>query len=160
MKKPLFALFVMAIVIGCTQPQAPQFKHVWQKINKPEEARHILAKVNTNTLTEGGKAEYDLLKTIVAYQTNKEQVNDSLISASIDYYNQHGGEWLRGRAYFYRGVVRMFRMGQILIDEAFQFFVVVPFRDGFCHFKVSHSINNIAHTEHSYNSAIKICATA
>ena len=75
MKKPLFALFVMAIVIGCTQPQAPQFKHVWQKINKPEEARHILAKVNTNTLTEGGKAEYDLLKTIVAYQTNKEQVN-------------------------------------------------------------------------------------
>ena len=114
MKKPLFALFVMAIVIGCTQPQAPQFKHVWQKINKPEEARHILAKVNTNTLTEGGKAEYDLLKTIVAYQTNKEQVNDSLISASIDYYNQHGGEWLRGRAYFYRGVVRMFRMGNII----------------------------------------------
>ena len=76
MKKPFIVLFVMAIVIGCTQPQAPQFKHVWKKINNPEEARHILAKVNTNDLTEGGKAEYDLLKTIVAYKTNKELVND------------------------------------------------------------------------------------
>ena len=104
----------MAIVIGCTERHPPQFGQVWKKINKPEEARAILAKVNTSSLTESGQAEYGLLKTIVAYKTHRKLENDSLISASIAYYNRYGDDWLRSRAYLYRGIVRMYRFGNII----------------------------------------------
>lgn len=57
MKKLFILLAVMAIVMGCTEPQAPQFREVWEKINRPNEARSILAKVNTSSLTESRKAE-------------------------------------------------------------------------------------------------------
>ena len=57
MKKLFIVLAVMAIVIGCTEQHPPQFGQVWKKINKPEEARVILAKVNTHYLTESGKAD-------------------------------------------------------------------------------------------------------
>ena len=95
MKKLFIILAIMVLAMGCSEPQAPQFRQVWQKINRPEEARAMLAKVNTSSLTEGGMAEYGLLKTIVAYKTHRQLENDSLISASIDYYNLHGGDWLR-----------------------------------------------------------------
>ena len=77
MKKLFILLAVMALVMGCTEPQAPQFRQVWKKINRPEEARAILAKVNTSFLTESGEAEYGLLKTIVAYKTNRKIENES-----------------------------------------------------------------------------------
>ncbi len=114
MKKLLIILAVIAIVIGCVERHPPQFVQVWKKINKPEEARAILAKVNTNTLTESGQAEYGLLKTIVTYKTHRKLENDSLISASIDYYNHYGDDWLRSRAYLYRGIIRMYRFGNII----------------------------------------------
>ena len=114
MKKLFIILAVMAIIIGCAEQHPPQFVQVWKKINKPEEARVILAKVNTNALTESGKAEYGLLKTIVAYKMHRKLENDSLISASIDYYNRYGDDWLRSRAYLYRGIVRMYRFGNII----------------------------------------------
>ena len=114
MKKLFIILAIMALAMGCSEPQAPQFRQVWQKINRPEEARAMLAKVNTSSLTEGGMAEYGLLKTIVAYKTHRQLENDSLISASIDYYNLHGGDWLRSRAYLYRGIIRMYRFGNII----------------------------------------------
>ena len=114
MRKLFIILALVAFVMGCTEPQAPQFRQVWKKINRPEEARAILAKVNTGSLTESGEAEYGLLKTIVTYKTNRKLENDSLISASIAYYDQHGGDWLRSRAYLYRGVIRMYRFGNII----------------------------------------------
>ena len=115
MKKPLIVLAVIALLIGCTKWQNPQFIPVWKTIEaKPEVARVILSKINKDALTESGIAEYGLLKTIVDYKTHVAIDNDSLISASITYYNQHGSKWYRGRAYFYRGVVRMYRFGNIV----------------------------------------------
>ena len=114
MKKLFIILAVIALVMGCSEQHPPQFRHIWKKINRPDEARPILAKVNTSTLTESGQAEYGLLKTIVAYNSNQKMENDSLISASIAYYNQHGGDWLRSRAYLYRGAIRMYRLGNII----------------------------------------------
>ena len=102
MKKLFIILTAMVIVIGCAERHPPQFGQVWKKINKPEEARAILAKVNTSFLTESGQAEYGLLKTIVTYKTHRKLENDSLISASIAYYNRYGDDWLRSRAYLYR----------------------------------------------------------
>ena len=104
----------MLVVTGCTGWQNPLIKQAWQEIDdKPEAARTILAKVHYNSLSESDKAEYGLLSAIVDYETSRKPENDSLISASITYYNQHGDNWHRGRAYFYRGAVRMFKFGNI-----------------------------------------------
>ena len=110
MKKLFNILAIMAIVIGCTERQHPLLRQAWGLIdNSPDSAKVILAKVCTNSLTEKGKAEYGLLKTIVDYKTFGTIKNDSLISASIAYYDRHGDEWHRGRAYLYRGALRLYR---------------------------------------------------
>lgn len=114
MKKLFIILAVIALVVGCTEPQAPQFRQIWKKVNRPEEARALLAKVNISSLTESSEAEYGLLKTIVDYKLHRKLENDSLISASLAYYDRHGGDWLRSRAYLYRGVIRMYRFGNII----------------------------------------------
>ena len=111
MKKLLIILTITAIVIGCTE-QHPLLRRAWNLMEeKPESAKVVLAKVRMNSLTEGEKAEYGLLRTIAAYKTSEKIEDDSLITASIAYYNQHGDDWHRGRAYYYRGTVRMSRFG-------------------------------------------------
>ena len=111
MKKLLIILTITAIVIGCTE-QHPLLRRAWNLMEeKPESAKVVLAKVRINSLTEGEKAEYGLLRTIAAYKTSEKIEDDSLITASIAYYNQHGDDWHRGRAYYYRGTVRMSKFG-------------------------------------------------
>ena len=114
MKKLFILLIIMTAIIGCSEPPTPQFKQVWKKIHRPKEAKALLDKVNTDFLTESGMAEYEVLKTIVAYKSNRKLENDSLISASITYYDQHGGDWLRSHAYLYRGAIRLYRFGNII----------------------------------------------
>ena len=100
----------MAIVIGCTEQQTPLLKQARELIeDSPDSARVILEKIRENALTKSELAEYGLLKTIVDYETFGTIKNDSLISASIAYYDRHGDEWHRGRAYLYRGALRMYR---------------------------------------------------
>jgi tetratricopeptide (TPR) repeat protein/preprotein translocase subunit SecG len=112
MKKLFIILAVMAVVLGCTEWQKPQIRQAWGLIEEnPESAKVVLAKVRMNSLTEGEKAEYGLLRTIAAYKTSEKIEDDSLITASIAYYNQHGDDWHRGRAYYYRGTVRMSKFG-------------------------------------------------
>ena len=111
MKKLLIILTITAIVIGCTE-QHPLLRRAWNLMEeKPESAKVVLAKVRMNSLTEGEKAEYGLLRTIAAYKTSEKIEDDSLITASIAYYNQHGDDWHRGRAYYYRGTIRMSKFG-------------------------------------------------
>ena len=111
MKKLFIIQAVIAIVIGCTE-QHPLLRRARNLMEeKPESAKVVLAKVRMNSLTEGEKAEYGLLRTIAAYKTSERIEDDSLITASIAYYNQHGDDWHRGRAYYYRGTVRMSEFG-------------------------------------------------
>ena len=111
MKKLFIILAVMAIAISCAE-QHPLLKRAWNLMEEnPESAKVVLAKVHMNSLTEGEKAEYGLLRTIAAYKTSERIEDDSLITASIAYYNQHGDDWHRGRAYYYRGTVRMSKFG-------------------------------------------------
>ena len=110
MKKLFNILAIMAVVIGCTERQHPLLRQAWELIeDRPDSARVILEKVRENALTKSGQAEYGLLKTLVDYKTFGTIKNDSLISASIAYYDRHGDEWHRGRAYLYRGALRMYR---------------------------------------------------
>ena len=120
MKRLFIILAVMAVVFGCTEQQHPLLRQVWGLIKvNPESAKVVLAKVHTNSLTERDKAEYGLLKTILISKTHGIYMvygmidNDSLISASIAYYNQHGDEWHRGHAYYYRGAIRMSKLGNM-----------------------------------------------
>ena len=114
MKKLFNILAIMAIVIGCTERQHPLLRQAWGLIdNSPDSARVILEKVRMDALTKSGQAEYGLLKTIVDYKTFGTIKNDSLISASIAYYDRHGDEWHRGRAYLYRGALKMYRAHDI-----------------------------------------------
>lgn len=92
----------------------PLFRQAWELIeDRPDSARVILEKVRVDALTKSGQAEYGLLKTIVDYKTLGTIKNDSLISASIAYYDRHGDEWRRGRAYLYRGALKMYRANDI-----------------------------------------------
>ena len=114
MKRLLIILAVMAFVFGCTEPQSPLFRKAWELVeDRPDSARVILEKVRMDALTKSGQAEYGLLKTIVDYKTLGTIKNDSLISASIAYYDRHGDEWRRGRAYLYRGALKMYRAHDI-----------------------------------------------
>ena len=114
MKKLFIILAVMAFVFGCTEPQSPLFRKAWELVeDRPDSARVILEKVRMDALTKSGQAEYGLLKTIVDYKTLGTIKNDSLISASIAYYDRHGDEWRRGRAYLYRGALKMYRAHDI-----------------------------------------------
>ena len=108
MKKLLIILEITVIVIGCTE-QHPLLRRAWNLMEeKPESAKFVLAKIYTNSLTESDMADYGLLKTRATYKTHGLYKtygmveNDSLITASIVYYNQHGDDWHRGRAYYYR----------------------------------------------------------
>ena len=115
MKKLFIILAVVALVMGCNEPQASLFMQAWKEIeeDRPRAAKEILSKVRPQYLSESSKVEYELLKTIVAFNTFGWIENDSIISASIAYYNKHGDDWHRGRAYYYRGVVRMHRFGNV-----------------------------------------------
>ena len=71
-----------------TEWQNPQIRQAWGLIEEnPESAKNVLVKVRTESLTERDKADYGLLKTIVDLSTPGILKNDSLISASIAYYN-------------------------------------------------------------------------
>jgi len=129
MKKLFIILAVMAIIIGCAEQQHPLIRQAWELIEeKPESAKVVLAKVYTNSLTESDMADYGLLKTIATYKTHGMYKtygmveNDSLVTVSIVYYNQHGDDWHRGRAYYYRGAIRMFKFG--IIPDAVKDFKV------------------------------------
>jgi len=114
MKKLFIILAVIALMMGCTEPQSPLFRQACELIeDRPDSAKAILEKVNETTLTKSGQAEYGLLKTIVDYKTLGTIKNDSLISTSIAYYDRYGDDWHRGRAHLYRGALRMFRTHDI-----------------------------------------------
>ena len=120
MKKLFIILAVISIMFGCTERQHPLIRQAWEMIEeKPESVKAILAKIYTNSLTESDMADYGLLKTMATYKTHGMYKtygmveNDSLITVSIVYYNQHGDDWHRGRAYYYRGAIRMSKLGNI-----------------------------------------------
>ena len=112
--KKIVLFILMAVLIGCTKQQNPFLRQAKDLIDiKPDSAKAILAQVNLDSLLESGKIEYELLKTMAEYKTHSNFENDSIISDCVSYYNHHGDDWHRGRAYYYRGAIRMFRFGNL-----------------------------------------------
>jgi len=112
MKKIGYLVIMLVIALaGCTERQNPLLKQAKDLIDvRPDSAMTILTQVNPRSLSESQKAEYGLIVTMADYKTHKSFENDSLISACLAYFDRHDDDWHRGRAYYYRGAIRMFRL--------------------------------------------------
>jgi len=109
MKKILIALVGMVALVACGgSPSAGLLRQAFDVVeSRPDSALVILGKMDVASLTEEERAEYGLLMTMVDIKTRHEQIkNDSIIAASVMYYDQHGDKWHKAMAYHYRGVVK------------------------------------------------------
>ena len=109
MKKIIINITLVFLLTACGRNEiSGTLSQAWKVIEQqPDSARVLLAKMDTPSLTEKEQAEYGLLMTMVDIKTRHEQItNDSIISASVRYYDQHGDKWHKAMAYHYRGVVK------------------------------------------------------
>ena len=109
MKKNTILIILCTLLLACGKNGTPdRFSQAWEMIeHRPDSVRVLLADMDVPSLTEGERAEYGLLMTMVDIKTRHEQIkSDSLISASIRYYDLYGDKWHKAMAYHYRGVVK------------------------------------------------------
>lgn len=108
MKKILIALAGMIALVACGgSPSAELLRQAFDVVeSRPDSALVILGEMDVASLTEEERVEYGLLMTMVDIKTRHEQIkNDSMIAASVRYYDQHGDKWHQAMAYHYRGMV-------------------------------------------------------
>ena len=120
MKKILIALAgIMALVACGGSPSAELLRQAFDVVeSRPDSALVILGKMDVASLTEEERAEYGLLMTMAEYKTHHGiYTNDTMISASVKYYDQHGDKWHKASAYYYRGGVMY---AKEMIPEAIQ----------------------------------------
>ena len=120
MKKILIALAGMMALVACGgSPSAELLRQAFDVVeSRPDSALVILGKMDVASLTEEERAEYGLLMTMVDIKTRHDQIkNDSMIAATVKYYDQHGDKWHKASAYYYRGGVMY---AKEMIPEAIQ----------------------------------------
>ena len=109
MKKNTILIILCTLLLACGKNGTPdRFSQAWEMIEQhPDSVRVLLADMDMPSLTEGERAEYGLLMTMVDIKTRHEQIaNDSMITASVRYYDLYGDKWHKAMAYHYRGVVK------------------------------------------------------
>lgn len=109
MKKIMIAATICMLLLACGKNgTSDRFSQAWKVIEQqPDSAKVLLADMDVPSLSEAGQAEYGLLMTMIDIKTRHEQIaNDSMITASVKYYDQHGDKWHKAMAYHYRGVVK------------------------------------------------------
>ena len=93
-------LLVVVVLAGCSEARHPLLKEAADIVHRHPDSAHILLnKVDTTSLSEADKMEYNLLKIMTDYIVLHQADGDSLITTCVDYYDQHGDAWHRGRAY-------------------------------------------------------------
>ena len=113
MKKITWLLIVLAVLAGCSEARHPLLKEAADIVHQHPDSAHILLnKVDTTSLSEADKMEYNLLKIMTDYIVLHQADGDSLITTCVDYYDQHGDDWHRGRAYYYRAGIRRHLLGR------------------------------------------------
>ena len=115
MKKIAWILVIVAMMAGCNEVRNPLLKEAAEIVHqRPDSARALISKVDTASLSEANRMEYNLLKVMTDYIVLHQAEGDSLISTCVDYYDKHGDAWHRGRAYYYRaGIRRRFQLGMV-----------------------------------------------
>ena len=113
MKKITWLLLFLAVLAGCSEARHPLLKEAADIVHQHPDSAHILLnKVDTTSLSEADMMEYNLLKIMTDYIVLHQADGDSLITTCIDYYDQHGDAWHRGRAYYYRAGIRRHLLGR------------------------------------------------
>ena len=113
MKKITWLLVVLAVLAGCSEARHPLLKGAADIVHQHPDSAHILLnKVDTTSLSEADMMEYNLLKIMTDYIVLHQADGDSLITTCVDYYDQHGDAWHRGRAYYYRAGIRRHLLGR------------------------------------------------
>ena len=115
MKKIVWILMIIAMMAGCNEARNPLLKEAAEIVHqRPDSARVLISKVDTASLGEADRMEYNLLKVMTDYIVLHQAEGDSLISTCVDYYDHHGDAWHRGRAYYYRAGIRMRVLGRMV----------------------------------------------
>lgn len=113
MKKIAWILVVIAMITGCSEARHPLLKEAADIVHqRPDSALALISRVDTASLSESESMEYCLLKVMTDYIVLHHADGDSLVSACVDYYDKHGDDWHRGRAYYYRGGIRRHLLGR------------------------------------------------
>ena len=113
MKKIAWILVVIAMIVGCSEARNPLLKEAAEIVHqRPDSARVLINKVDTTALSEADKMEYRLLTIMTDYIVLHQADGDSLITTCVEYYDKHGDDWQRGRAYYYRGGIRRHLLGK------------------------------------------------
>ena len=106
---------VIVVMASCNEAWNPLLKEAAEMVHqRPDSARTIINKVDTASLGEADRMEYNLLKVMTDYIVLHQAEGDSLISSCVDYYDHHGDAWHRGRAYYYRAGIRMRMLGRMV----------------------------------------------
>ena len=106
---------IIAMMAGCNEARNPLLEEAVGIVHqRPDSARVLISKVDTASLSEADRMEYNLLMVMTDYIVLHQAEGDSLISTCVDYYDHHGDAWHRGRAYYYRaGIRRRFQLGMV-----------------------------------------------
>ena len=115
MTKIVWILMIIAMMAGCNEARNPLLTEATEIVHqRPDSARVLISKVDTASLSEADRMEYNLLKVMTDYIVLHQAEGDSLISSCVDYYDHHGDAWHRGRAYYYRAGIRMRVLGRMV----------------------------------------------
>ena len=111
MKRFVWMVMAVGLLLACgggSKSSLWRLQQVGDVIeSRPDSALALLEKMDVASLTEEERAEYGLLMTMVDIKTRHEQIkNDSMIAASVRYYDRHGDKWHQAMAYHYRGMVK------------------------------------------------------
>ena len=117
MKRLIFTVMAVGLLIACGGGSTDTMRRLQQAEDvveeHPDSAAGLLSQVVTTGMTEEETALYGLLWTMAEFKKHNKDVNDSLVSRSIDYFDHHGDKRHRALAYYYRGAVRHYAMHRL-----------------------------------------------
>ena len=117
MKRLMFTVMAVGLLVACCGGSTDTMRRLQQAEDvveeHPDSAAGLLSQVVTTGMTEEETALYGLLWTMAEFKKHNKDVNDSLVSRSIDYFDHYGDKWHRASAYYYRGAVRHYAMHRL-----------------------------------------------
>lgn len=105
----LISLFVLSLLCGCRRGLDPDLTLADSKMEEhPDSSMALLNRYRlTPESTATDSAYYALLLTHARYKNFIDETDDSLISASADYFLRHGDSERASRALFLKGIIQM-----------------------------------------------------
>ncbi len=117
MKRLIITVMAVGLLMACGGGSTDTMRRLQQAEDvveeHPDSAAGLLSQVVTTGMTEEETALYGLLWTMAEFKKHNKDVNDSLVSRSIEYFDHHGDKRHRALTYYYRGAVRHYAMHRL-----------------------------------------------